>query len=237
MSELPGVVIQPVLQMSAGTAAKIASGQAYIIGGVVREVGSGRLVELLSDVPDLGRAAQDAARSAASGRLSKIDLSNLSAPKLNAKVAIAAGSVLLVTGAAVGGYQWVAKRRKQLAPLDANQTPVKIVDESVADPTCLTDFRASLEAYVEAGRSGSLSAEIIGQLVADLDAVQDYADGGNAIVFTLEEMLPFFELVTAHTPVLAAAYGVEVDEVDDDDVVVTLRKNLETQKLILSAAA
>jgi len=239
VSELP-IIIQPVLQMSAATAVKIASGQAYIIGGVVREVGTGRLVELLSDAPDLGKAAQEAARSLNKARLPKLDLAKFEAPKVDAKTVLAAGSVLLVAGVAVGGYKWVTSRRKESSTSESAEQPkAEIVDETVDDPACLVAFRASLKSYVDAGRTGSLTADIIGNLVADLDAVQTYADDGNAIVFTLDELSPFFGLVTAHTPVLAAAFHVELDDVDeiDDDVVVSLRRHLETQKAILGSAA
>lgn len=240
MSELPGVIIQPVLQVSATTAAKIASGQAYIIGGVVREVGTGRLVELLGDAPGLEEAVNEAARNLAKGRLFKLDLSKLSVPKMDSKTVIAAGGVLLIAGAAVGGYRWATSRRTESTAPDAVEpTAAEIPDKAVDQPSCLVDFRSSLEAYVEAGKAGSLTAQIVGRLVADLDAVQAYADDGKAIAFTLDELLPFFSLVTAHTPVLAAAYCVDLDEVDetDDGVVVTLRKHLEKQKSILDAAA
>ena len=38
----PMIVVQPRLQMTTATAAKIAQGLAYQVGGVVREVGTGR---------------------------------------------------------------------------------------------------------------------------------------------------------------------------------------------------
>lgn len=240
VSELPIVVIQPVLQMSAATAVKIASGKAYVLGGVVREVGTGRLVELLSDAPDLGQAAEEAARSLKKVRLPKLDLAKFETTKVDAKAVLAAGSVLLVAGAAVGGYKWVTSRRKESStPEPAEQTVAAMVNQTVDDPACLVAFRAALKAYVDAGRTGSLTPDIIGNLVADLDAVQTYADDGNAIIFTLEELLPFFGLVAAHTPVLAAAFHVELDDMDgtDDDVVVSLRRHLETQKAILGSAA
>ena len=226
--------------MSAATAVMIAAGRAYQLGGVVREVGTGRLVELLSDAPDLGRAAEEAARSLNKARLSKFDLAKFEAPKLDAKAVLAAGSVLLVAGVAVGGYRWAMSRRKEtVSPEPAEQMIAEIVDATVDDPTCLVAFRASLKAYVDAGTEGSLTADIIANLVADLDAVQAYTDDGNAIVFTLDELSPFFGLVTAHTPVLAAAYHVKLEEVDEaeEDVVVSLRRHLEAQKAILGGAA
>ena len=114
-----------------------------------------------------------------------------------------------------------------------------IEDEAREDPACLIHFQTSLKTYVDAGTEGSLTPNIIGSLVADLDAVRAYAEDGNAIVFTLDELLPFFEVVTAHAPVLAAAYDVTLDEEDEaeEGVVFSLRRHLEVQKGILSGAA
>lgn len=234
MNDLP-IIIQPALQMSVDTAAKIASGRAYIIGGVVREVGTGRLVELLSDAPELGRAGQEVVQRMAKSGLSKFEI-----PKVDSKVALATGGVLLVTGVAVGGYRWATSRRKTaLSTKSLGRTADETALDDGVDPACLIAFRAALKAYVDAGSSGCLTPVIIDALVKQLDAVQDYADDGNAIVFSLEELLPFFELVTAHTPVLAAAFDVELTDVEvaDTDVVVSLRKHLETQKEILGSAA
>jgi hypothetical protein len=69
--------------------------------------------------------------------------------------------------------------------------------------------------YVAAGTAGALTPDVIESLVADHDAVQASLKDGNALVFTLDERLPFFELVTAHTPVLAAACDVTLDQEDD----------------------
>jgi hypothetical protein len=239
MTDLP-ILIQPQLQMSAATAAKIAAGRAYRVGGVVREVGTERLVELLREAPDMERAAEEVARTLKRARLSSVGLSRFEAPKLDARTALAAGSVLLVAGVAVGGYRWVTSRRKGAASAEEAELLVAVgEDEAGDDPACLVRFRTSLKTYVDAGTDGSLTPEIIGGLVADLDAVRAYAEDGNAIVFTLDELLPFFEVITAHTPVLAAAYDVPLAEDDEaeDGVVVSLRRHLELQKGILSGAA
>jgi hypothetical protein len=101
----------------------------------------------------------------------------------------------------------------------------------------VVSFRASLKAYVDAGVEGCLDSDIVGQLVADLGAVEVYSSEG-AVVFTFDELMPFFELVTAHTPVLAKAYDVEFDEAAfEGGDVVSLRRHLEAQKRILDSAA
>jgi len=238
MSDLP-IFVQPRLQMSTATAAKIAAGQAHQVGGVVREVGTERLVEPLREAPDLERAADEVARRLKSVRLSSLGISKFESPKLDAKTALAAGSVLLVAGVAVGGYRWVMGRKGATSAEQAESIVAGIGDEAREDPACLIHFRTSLKTYVDAGTEGSLTADIIGGLVADLDAVQAYAEDGNAIVFTLEELLPFFEVVTAHTHTLAAAYDVTLKEEDvaEEGVVVSLRRHLEVQKGILNPAA
>ena len=187
------------------------------------------------------RAAEEVAQKLKTARLSGLGLSKLEAPKLDAKTTLAAGSVLLAAGVAVGGYRWVMGRREGAASAEQVEAIVGDIedDDTREDPTCLTHFRTSLMAYVDAGTAGALTADVIESLVANLTAVQAYAEDGNAIVFTLDELLPFFELVTAHTPVLAGAYDVSLDEEDEasEGVVVSLRRHLEMQKDILSGAA
>lgn len=240
MSELPILVVQPRLQMSAATAAKIAAGLAYQAGGVVREVGTERLVELLRDAPEVERAAEEVARTLKTARLPSLGLSKLEAPKLDSKAALAAGSVLLVAGVAVGGYKWLMGRREGAAAQEIETIIDEVdTDDTREDPACLSQFRASLAAYVDAGHAGALTPCVIEGLLANLDAVQEYAEDGHSIVFTLDELLPFFELITAHTPVLAAAYGVTLDDAEpaSEGVVISLRRHLAVQQGILSAAA
>lgn len=239
MVDLP-IIVQPRLQMSAATAAKIVAGRAYQVGGVVREVGTARLVELLDDAPDIDEVVEAAAKQLKRVRLPKFDISKVELPRLNSVTAAKAGGVLLLAGVAVGGFAWVVGRRKSdEAQVPAEVVVEELVDATVEDPKCLVDFRASLNTYVEAGADGVLTSEIIGTLMSDLDAVQAYSEKGNAVVFTLDELVPFFELITSHTRVLANAYEVEFDEEEDatGDVVVSLRRHLEAQKKILSEAA
>lgn len=55
--------------------------------------------------------------------------------------------------------------------------------------------------------------------------------------------MPLFDLVIAHTPRLAETYAVDLDDLadeqdkSDDGVVVSLRRHLEAQKVILADAA
>lgn len=230
------VFVQPVLQMKASTAARIAAGTAYQIGGVVREVGTGRLVELLKDaapMEDAGkRAVVKAAEVSPKVSLSKIDLT-----KMDIKTAGALGGLVLLGGAAAGGYMWVRQQKKAGEPIPAETLADELTDDNIEDPECLVSFRVSLKAYVDAGTRGELTPEIVDQLVTDLGVLEEYSSQG-AVVFTFDELMPFFELVTAHSPRLAEAYGVELDEaaLEGGDVV-SLRRHLAAQKTILSKAA
>lgn len=239
MEYLP-TIVQPRLQMSVATAAEIAAGRAHQVGGVVRDVESGRLVELLSDAPDIDDVVAGVAEQLKKARLPTIDMSKIELPKLDPKTAAAAAGALRVAGVAVGGFKWVMSRRRAgEALVQADLVVDELVDASVEVPECLVNLRASLRNYVDAGRDGVLTSEAIGTLMTDLDAVQAYAEDGNAVFFTLDELLPFFELVTAHTAVLANAYQVNLDEPDANNggVVVSLRRHLEAQNRILTQAA
>lgn len=225
------VFVQPVLQMKASTAAKIAAGTAYQIGGVVREVGTGRLVELLKDAAPAEETAKRAVGKAAQVS-PKLSLTKIDLTKLDIKTAGALGGLVLLAGAAVGGYVWARQQQKAGEPTLAEPT-----DDNVEDPDSLVSFRASLKAYIDAGTRGELTPEIVDKVVTDLRGVEEYSSQG-LVVFTFDELLPFFELVTAHTPKLAAAYDVELDEaaLEGEDVI-SLHRHLEAQKAILSKAA
>lgn len=230
------VFVQPVLQMKASTAAKIAAGTAYQIGGVVREVGTGRLVELLKDAASVEEAAKRSVGKAAEVS-PKLGLSTIDLTKIDIKTAGALGGLVLLGGAAVGGYMWVRQQRQTGEPTPAETLANDLTDDNIEDPKCLVSFRASLKAYVDAGTRGELTPEIVDKLVTDLGVVEEYSSQG-AVVFTFDELMPFFELVTAHTSRLAEAYDVELDEAPlEGGDVVSLRCHLEAQKTILSKAA
>lgn len=165
-------------------------------------------------------------------RLSKIDLSTV-----NLKTAGKLGGVVLVAGAALGGYIWVRREMKAggAAPTEA---PVDdLSDGTVAEPACLTSFRASLMAYVEAGSKGRLTTQIVYKLANDLGDVEQLPPQ-DAVAFTLDEMLPLLELVIAHTPILAQAFDVELDEeILESEGVHSLQRHLGAQMAILAKAA
>lgn len=235
LGDIP-VYVQPVLQMKASTAAKIAAGTAYQIGGVVREVGTARLVEMLKDAPPVEEAAKQTATKAVEAS-SKLNLSKIDLTKIDVKTAGKLGGLILLGGAAVGGYIWVRQQMKAGEPTPAEALADELTDDTAEEPDCLVSFRASLKAYVDAGTQGQLTPAIVDKLITELGVVEEYSSQG-AVVFTFDELMPFFELVTAHTPVLAKAFDFELDgtALEGGDVV-SLRQHLVTQRKILRKAA
>ena len=102
-------------------------------------------------------------------------------------------------------------------------------------------FETSLRAYVAAAQGGSLDSTVVARFVSDLDALEALSAEGRRIQVSLEDLIPLFELVIAHTAELAAAYDVELDGLNEASheggVVVSLRPHLEAQKMILAEAA
>lgn len=209
----PTLLIPPLIQ------AGIDSGKLFRNGSVVRVVGNGRIHKFLDELPGPERVAQQAAKRAA-----KVD------PKIIALVALA-------TTAVGAGAAFIIKRRKNTDDLDV------LTEVKAAVPECVSNFEASLRAYVDAGRDGILDAELVDRLIADLDEVKEWADDGNAVEFSFEQLEPLFSLVIGHTPALARAYSVALAEIEqqgadpDAGVVVHLRQHLEVQKRILGAVA
>jgi hypothetical protein len=214
-----GGFAQPILPIPPLIQAGIDSGKLFRNGSVVRVVETGRIHKLLDEVPGPEKFAREAAKRAA-----KID------PKILVSVVLA----MAVVGA---GAAFVIKRRKKADGLD-------VLTEVKADvPECVSNFEASLRAYVDAGRDGNLDAEIVDRLIADLDEIKEWADGGNTVEFSFEQLEPLFSLVIGHTPALARAYSVALTDVEhqesncDAGGVVHLRQHLEVQKRILGEAA
>lgn len=216
---VPGVggVIQPNLVIPALVQVGLDNGTLRITGGIAREVATGRIFKHLKEIP---LPEKDAAGA----------MSRAARMRINPKIAIPIG---MVVTAVAGGATYFVKKRKQAEAANAlNQVP-----------ECVSSFEESLRAYVDAGREGNLDVEIVTQLITNLDAVRVYRDGGNEVNFSLQQLEPLFALVIGHTPALAAAYSVAVDDLQDEepssetDTVVYLRRHLEAQRHILESAA
>jgi hypothetical protein len=214
-----GGVVQPTLFIPPLIQVGIDSGKLFRNGSVVRVVASGRIHKLLDEAPGPEKIAQEAAKRAA---------------KVGPKIMV---PVVLVAAAVGAGAAFVIKKRK-----NAHEPGVR-AEVPLDVPECVDNFEASLRAYVDAGRDGRLDAEIVDRLIADLDVVKAWSDRGNTVEFSFEQLEPLFSLVIGHTPVLAMAYSVVLDDSEEQEsdwdagVVVHLRRHLEVQKRILGEAA
>lgn len=208
------MIVQPTFFIPPDVATGLLSGDFIRYGGVVRDT-AGRLVIHLKEIPTPEKAVEEVAKRAATSIK-------------NPWVALGAGVLMLV--AVGGGVLLAVKSRKK----DANPEV----------PECVKQYNESLRTYLEAIRTGSLEAETIDRLIADLDAVKAYAEGGDATVaFSAEQLETLTKVVVEYTTKLAEANQIELDEPEqvaagaEGNVLVDLRRCLEVQKLIFDEAA
>jgi hypothetical protein len=206
------MIEQPLLFVPPEIELGLLQGTLKLFGSVVREADTGRIYKHLTELVPSPEKAEEAVKSM----------------KLNPKIVISVVATAAVVG---GGITYLVKKRKDSRPI-----PVEDL------PECVTNFDASLGAYIAAGREGALDAQIVERLLEDLDAVKAFSDEGNEVKISLDDMVPLFDMVIAHTLRLAAAYNVEVEDLDEqgdseDGVVVSLRRHLEAQKAILAEAS
>lgn len=175
---------------------------------------AGQIVKHLKPIP-LPDNAQQAAVSAAT-RLK------------NPRVLIVAA----IIGTVAAGAAVVATARKRKKPVEQ------------AVPECVTNYNASLAAYLEAVREGQLDADIIDRLISDLDAVMAYSDDDGSITldFSTEQAAMLVQLVVDSTKQLAEDNSIDLDELqgeepETDSKVVDLRRHLEVQRRIFNGAA
>jgi hypothetical protein len=208
------VIAQPLLYVPPEIELRILAGELSRRGSVVREVANGRIFKHLKEIAPEPQQVEKA----------------MNGVKLNAKTILPVVSIAAIMA---GTAAYATKRRKKVVAL-VDPTPV---------PECIANFENSLRAYVDAGREGTLNAEIVTQLVTDLDSIKAFSEDGNAVEFSLDQLMPLFEVVANHTSVLADAYSAELDGSEsqerssDDDTVVYLRRHLEAQKRNLAEAS
>ncbi|MDQ3631438.1 MAG: hypothetical protein M3417_09295 [Actinomycetota bacterium] len=208
-------IIQVPLEIPDDIYARVLTGEYARVGGVVRDHG-GQLVKLLDDASPI-----DDAQEAAKGSIAKV-LRNRTA------VAATAGGAAVV-GIALGVVAYRAKRKTKAAQLVL--------------PTCVENYSDSLAAYLEAARHGSLGAEIIDRLIADLDAVKAESDSGTiTIEFSPEQSETLVGIVAGHTRKLAEANERELSNLPEPAdtqgaTIIELRPYLEVQRDLFSQAA
>ena len=206
------MIDQPLLFVPPEIERGLLEGTLKLFGSVVREADTGRIYKHLTELVPSPEKAEEAVKSM----------------KLNPKIVISVVAVAAVVG---GGVTYLAKKRK-----DSKLVPVEDL------PECITNFDASLRTYIAAGREGALDAAIVARLLQDLDAIKAFSDEGNEVKISLDDLVPLFDMVIAHTSRLAEAYNVEVEDLNkqdeaEDGVVVSLRRHLEAQKAILAEAS
>lgn len=213
------MIQQPTLYVPPEIELGLLDGTLKLFGSVVREADTGRIFKHLNDVVPSPEKVEEAVKSL----------------RLSPKIVI---SVIAVTTIAGAGVTYLIKKRSKTDNKTDDKTDRVLV--AVEDlPACLTEFEASLHAYIDAGRAGALDADVVERLIADLDAVKAFAEEGNEVRISLDDLVPLFDMVIAHTSRLAEAYDVpfetpDADSDSEDGVVISLRHHLEAQKTILA---
>lgn len=142
----------------------------------------------------------------------------------NPKIVIGLG----VAAVAAGGAAYLASRKTKAAQPEL--------------PTCVENYKASLDAYLEAARRGTLDADILDRLIADLDAVKAESDRGNiTIEFSPEQSETLVGIVADHTRKLVEANQFELSELpepanSEGATIIELRPYLEVQRELFSQA-
>lgn len=207
-------VIQPALDIPDDVALRVLTGEYVRAGGVVRDH-AGRLVKLLDDASPI-----DDAQEAAQGSIAKI---------LRNRQCVLIGLGVVAVAATAGGAAYLATRKSK-----APQPEL---------PTSVESYSASLAAYLEAARHGTLDAEIIDRLIADLDAVKAESDSGTITIgFLPEQWETLVGLVAGHTRNLAEANQLELSNLPEPAnalgaTIIELRPYLEVQRELFSRAA
>lgn len=206
------MIDQPLLVVPPEIELGLLEGTLKLFGRVAREADTGRTYRHLTELVPSPETVEEAVKTM----------------KLDPKVVISVVAVAAVVG---GGITYLVKKRK-----DSKLVPVETL------PECMTNFDASLRAYIYAGREGALDAQIVERLLEDLDAIKMFSDEGNEVKISLDDLMPLFDMVTAHTSRLAEAHNVEVEDFDEQGdseggVVVSLPRHLEAQMVILAEAS
>jgi hypothetical protein len=192
---------------------RLLTGEYVRHGGVVRDL-AGQLVKHLDDASSIGDA-QEAAKASIANVLR------------NQNGVVIGLGVVAVAATAVGAVYLAARMTKRAQP----ELPKGIENHS-----------ASLAAYLEAARHGTLDAEIIDRLIADLDAIRGEFDSGTATTeFSPEQSETLVGIVAGHTRKLVEANQLELSNLPEPAnaqgaTIIELRPYLEVQRELFSRA-
>ncbi|MGE9783177.1 hypothetical protein [Janibacter sp. G368] len=139
----------------------------------------------------------------------------------------------VVAVAAVGsGVALWAKNRKQQPTID------------VKAPECVSNYNASMAAYLKAIWGGSLDPDLIARLISDLDALKENADSGTiSLELSVQDSEQLVRLIAGYTSKLADANAVDVGDLEavesdsPDAAIIDMRRYLELQKKIFAESA
>ena len=142
------------------------------------------------------------------------------------------GLGVVVVAAVGGGVVLWAKNRKQ--------QPIAEPDV----PECVLNYNASLAAYLEAIGSGILDADLITNLISDLDALKENADSGTiSLELSVQDSEKLVGLIADYTNKLADANAVDISDLETADpdsaeaVIVDMRRYLLAQQQIFDESA
>jgi len=193
---------------------RLLTGEYVRDGGVVRDH-AGRLVKLLDDASPI-----DDAKEAAKAGIAKV---------VRDRRGIVIGLGVVTVAATAGGAAYLATRKTKAAQHEL--------------PMCIENYSASLVAYLDAARLGTLDAEIIDRLIADLDVVKAESDSGTiTIEFSPVQSETLVQIVAGHTRKLAQANQLELSNLPEPATaqgatIIELRAYLEAQRELFSRAA
>lgn len=213
------VVVQPTIYIPPEISLRIATGELFRIGSVVRVTDSGRIFKHLSEVPK-GRESQEVVQAAAIGvkRLRKFVGSR--GPQL------IVGALIVI---AAGGIFYLATLRRTMS-------------EESEFPDWIRSYNVSWSVYLEAIRKRTLDIDTIDQLISALDGLKQHeGEGKVALNLSTEQAEQLVRLIVDYTTELAEANSIELDHIRGIDAeqtsVIDMRRYLEAQRQIFKDVA
>lgn len=212
------MLVQPTLSIPPEIEARLSSGELFRYGSVVRETATGRIYDLLDEIS--APAGRERAEKAVTRLAEKLKDPRVAVPAL-----------LIGTVVVFGLAQW---KNRDLGAVDAE------IPDLAAVPECVQRFNASLAEYIEAIRGARLSPQLLSQVLANLDAVKDYADpdGGIVVEFAFEHAVALLSVVADYTKQLADANNIDlaaaIQDIPGLSEIDALRRYIEVQKRIFA---
>lgn len=193
-------IIQPVLSMSEITAAGVVKGDFKIVGGVVRDVLSGRIVEILKDASNKDydssrRAINEAAK------LSK-DIAIKEGTSLSLKNKFAVGTLVIVGIGALGYGSY------KLYTYLKNTSKKDQIDDSVQNDNEIIVYHSELTEYFNNMQNQSMSLSSIREA---FDFFDKYGNSDVSIDITQDEMLIIRNIIIKYTIKLCESNNISLE--------------------------